>query len=588
MGLFGNLYVGTSGLQSSQEALNMVAHNVTNADTEGYTRQQVSYGTREYNRLSNSLVGVSVKQTGLGVYISEVRQVRDRFVDASYRNQAGRQGFYNESYAAIEEIEGIFGELDGPTFENSMNSLQTALAELAKEPTSEVKQSMVVQYANSFVEAAQNVYRDLTNYQDKLNQRVQGTVNQINALGHEIYDLNLRIRKIATGGVENPNDLYDQRNLALDKLGALVNITYREDSFGNILVKAENHDFVTMNNVIEMACQAEDDETVGEPGFYNVFWTDSANEEVRDERGQIIKYVQDTVRNNPNTDPPTVASGAVYNWDLPISSKLDTDVGTLKGLLLARGSHRGNFTDLRDEDAYAKVADSVMMNVMAEFDGLVHNAVTAMNGVLMDAAQAVDPAFGYLRDANGNVIQLFERISCEEYRADGTHVDEDLPHTNVNPYNQRKTYYPGDNTTWFTTANLVVNSDLLQYPTHLGLKLPDASEDGGNRTAEKLRDVFQNEDYLLNPTLANKTSLRRYYANFVAQIANSGNVYQNLKDNQDLTVEAIEANRQGSIGVATDEELSNMIKFQNAYNASSRFINVIDECIEHIIQTLGT
>ena len=122
---------------------------------------------------------------------------------------------------------------------------------------------------------------------------------------------------------------------------------------------------------------------------------------------------------------------------------------------------------------------------------------------------------------------------------------------------------------------------------HLGLKLPDASEDGGNDTAEKLRDVFQNEDYLLNPTLTNKTSLRRYYANFVAQIANSGNVYQNLKDNQDLTVESIEANRQGSIGVATDEELANMIKFQNAYNASSRFINVIDECIEHIINTLG-
>ena len=50
----------------------------------------------------------------------------------------------------------------------------------------------------------------------------------------------------------------------------------------------------------------------------------------------------------------------------------------------------------------------------------------------------------------------------------------------------------------------------------------------------------------------------------------------------------MEANRQGSIGVATDEELANMVKFQNAYNASSRFINVIDECIEHIINTLGT
>ena len=588
MGLFSNLYVGTSGLQSSQEALNMVAHNVTNADTEGYTRQQVSYGTREYNRLNNSTLGVSMKQTGLGVYITEVRQVRDRFVDASYRNQAGRQGFYNESYAAIEEIEGIFGELDGPTFENAMNSLQTALAELAKEPTSEVKQTMVVQYANSFVEAAQNVYRDLSNYQDKLNARVQGTVDEINALGHEIYDLNLKIRKIATGGVENPNDLYDQRNLALDRLGALVNITYREDSFGNILVKVENHDFVTMNNVNEMACQVEDDETIGEPGFYNVFWTDGATVESRDEQGNILKYEQDTVRNNPNTDPPTIATGAVYNWDLPISSKLDTDVGTLKGLLLARGNHRGNFTDLADEDTYAKVADSVMMNVMAEFDGLVHNAVTAMNGILEEAAQAVDPAFGYLRDGNGQIIQLFERVSCEDYDAAGNLVKEDLPETIVNPYNQKKSYYAGDNTTWFTTSNLVVNEELRKYPTKLGLKLPDASEDGGNDTAEKLRDVFQNEDYLLNPTLANKTSLRRYYANFVAQIANSGNVYQNLKDNQDLTVEAIEANRQGSIGVATDEELANMIKFQNAYNASSRFINVIDECIEHIITTLGS
>ena len=134
--------------------------------------------------------------------------------------------------------------------------------------------------------------------------------------------------------------------------------------------------------------------------------------------------------------------------------------------------------------------------------------------------------------------------------------------------------------------NCIINQDLLQYPTHLGLRLPDGSEDV--KTAEKLRDAFTTEDYTLNPTLTNKTSLKKYYANFVAQIANSGNVYKNLKDNQDLTVEAVEANRQGSIGVATDEELSNMIKYQNAYNASSRFINVIDECMEHIINTLGT
>ena len=64
--------------------------------------------------------------------------------------------------------------------------------------------------------------------------------------------------------------------------------------------------------------------------------------------------------------------------------------------------------------------------------------------------------------------------------------------------------------------------------------------------------------------------------------------YKNLKENQELTVSSIESSRQGAIGVSTDEELSNMIKFQNAYNASSRYINVIDECMEHIINTLGS
>ncbi|MCR5012181.1 MAG: flagellar basal body protein, partial [Lachnospiraceae bacterium] len=63
MSLFGDLYVGTSGLQSSQEALNVVAHNITNTDTEGYVRQQVSYNTREYNRLSLDASGVSYRQT---------------------------------------------------------------------------------------------------------------------------------------------------------------------------------------------------------------------------------------------------------------------------------------------------------------------------------------------------------------------------------------------------------------------------------------------------------------------------------------------------------------------------------------------
>ena len=630
MSLFGALYVGTSGLQSSQEALNVVAHNVTNTDTQGYVRQQVSYNTREYNSLTKDITGVSQKQTGLGVYIAEVRQVRDRFVDESYRNQYGRQGFYDISSDAIEEIQEVMGELDGPIFYESMNSIWSAIEELAKDPDSEVCQSMLIQYAQSFVEAAHNVYKDYSDYQDKLNAKIKDSVDRINELGNKIYDLNEKIRGIEAGGIENANDYKDALNQAMDELANLANVTYSKDYYGNVLVRLENHDFVTMNRVNEMGIKADEENA----GFYEVYWPDSARMLGRDNYGKPI-YDADTA--------------PVFDFSIEISASKNTDVGALKALVLARGDHRGNYTDLQGkmkkivddgsgnetvtnfsyteqdladilsdiktgaqqtpprytnfsentdragtkyytytdeagrnvtlqvvvspEDNYAKVADSVMMNTMAEFDGLVHSVVTAINQALLDAAENATLAkadSNYMRDAAGNPILLFERTSCEEF--DSTH--------NMNAED------PTDSHTWFSALNICVNKDLLQYPTHLGLVKDDGSVD--YETAATFRDAFTKAKYVLNPTLSNQISIQDYYSNFMAQIANSGNVYQSLKKNQELTVNQIEGTRQGSIGVSTDEELSNMIKFQNAYNASSRFINVIDECTEHIITQLGS
>lgn len=591
MSLFGALYVGTSGLQTSQEALNVVAHNITNADTKGYVRQQVSQGTREYNRMSVDITGVAQKQNGLGVFIEEVRQVRDRFVDQSYREEYGRQGFYDASYAAIEEVEEIFGELDGATFYESMNDMWTAIEELVKDPASEVCQSMLVQYAQSFCEASGNVYKDLADYQDKLNVTVKNDVDRINEIGHKIYQLNNEIRAIEAGGIENANDYKDQRNDLLDELGNLTKMSYQSDYYGNILVQVEGHDFVRMNGVNEMACQSD------EEGFYVVYWPDSAKSTVNIYGERV--YDMEQVKNDKNA--------LVYDLDKEISSTLDTDIGGLKGVLLARGDHRGNWTDLESDPEYKQVKGSVLMNVMAEFDGLVRNTVLAVNGVLEKHS---DPATNYLVDEDGNAMQLFHRIGCadttipEIIKADS--IEEDASKDYQRYYQDGKCYvketatgkelgiytknangdYISVDNNWFSAKNIVVNQDLLQYPTHLKFRMQDGSVD--YETAYDLEKAFQDKNYVLNPTLTNPISITEFYANMIAQVSNSGNVYKSLKENQDLTCESIESTRQGNIGVATDEELSNMIKFQNAYNASSRFINVINEMTEHIINTLGS
>ena len=79
-----------------------------------------------------------------------------------------------------------------------------------------------------------------------------------------------------------------------------------------------------------------------------------------------------------------------------------------------------------------------------------------------------------------------------------------------------------------------------------------------------------------------------FYNNLVSQVATTGDVLYGISENQQITVDNTAAAREQVLGVSSDEEMSNMIMFQNAYNAASRYINVISELMEHVINTLGS
>ena len=98
------LFVGSSGLKTAQTALNTTAHNLSNINTTGYTRQQVTFSDTTYVNVS-SKDKVSYASYGLGVAISEVRRIRDQYIDLAYRNENSRLGFYESQYNAVQEIE---------------------------------------------------------------------------------------------------------------------------------------------------------------------------------------------------------------------------------------------------------------------------------------------------------------------------------------------------------------------------------------------------------------------------------------------------------------------------------------------------
>jgi len=547
MSLMGSLYVGSSGLRTSQNALNTTAHNMANVNTPGYVRQMVQQSTRAYNTISINGSAIAPQQLGLGVVYSETKTQRDIFLDRAFRKESGRSAFYEVSSKTLEEIENLFQELDGEAFANSLNNLWKSIQDLANEPDQASRQSIFVQRSYEFLLRADSVYQGLADYQDNINQSIRSDIDRINEIGHAIKQLNDQIRRIEAGKVENANDLHNIRDRLLDELAGLADVSYFYDAFGNLNIKLEGNDFVKMDSVNEISLHVN-----SLTGFYTPYWATLAT----------------TYFDVFGEEQIDIEGARVFNLTQTISSEMNTDIGQVKAKMLARGTHRATYQDISVSDPYhpefdpdradhydQHISQSIIMNMQAQFDQLINKIVEGINTILREAAMAAEsknPNSNYMKDAYGNYLQVFNKMS------------DDGP---------------------FSIKNVVINADLRQAPTLLGLRLDDGQTDFG--TAKKLKELFDNKTHTLNPNVQTKVNLAGYYNAMISQVANSSSVYREIAKNQQLTVEQVEAAREMVIGVSTDEELSFMIQFQNAFNASSRYINVISEMLEHIISTLG-
>ena len=558
MPLMGSIYVGSSGLQTSSNALNTAAHNLANIETAGYTRQQTLQGNKFYNTIGNA--AISDMQIGIGVDYTKCRQVRDEFLDASYRKENGRSSFYEICAESTNEIETLLGEMEGASFKDSLAKLWTSVQELQKDPSSSVTQGVFVSTCAQFLERASAVSSGLNDYQDNLNSRVVGMVEEINTTTDRIFELNKLIQRSEIG-VEEANDYRDERNYLLDKLSSKISIKTVENVDGGVEIYAEGSPLLIGSSVNHLETKVMDN------GFYDVTWGKLYDEQ------------------------------PVYNFHLPVSSETNTDIGELKALLIARGDHRANYSDLEKgataDDAFkyynygtdgqndVPVATSVVMNAQGQFDRLIHNIVTSINNIVTDNAT---------KKSDTQSVEVFQRLGSDRFEegADGKYIQEKTDKS------------PTDVSTMYTISNLKVNPDLLKQPTLNKFLKDDNSVDFDKAT--KLMEVFAgtgkvrdlNKDtetwvdaaWTLNPNVNSKLGYISFYDNVVGSLANSGSVYNSIVSSQQVTVASLEDSRQQVLGVSSEEELQNIIKFQNAYNASSRYINVINEMLEHIINNL--
>lgn len=592
MSLMGSLYVGAAGLKTSQNGLHTTAHNLTNADTEGYVRQQVVQTDFGYNTIGRTALGLT--QVGLGVDTLTVKQARDIFLDKSYRQEIGRQGFYESQFEAADEIQQIFGEIEGVQFQTELNDFWVALQEMAKEPDSIVTRATLIQSAVGFVERAESISTQIEEYQLNLNQNISTQVNRINAIADRIGELNKKISFHEAGGIENANDYRDERNMLLDELGSFVGITSKELPNGVVTVMAEGMPLVAEDRVFHMGtCTISDTSPM-----LTACW-------------------------------PCYDDMEVFNFDRTPSPAQDTDIGSLKGLLLARGSKIGkacdvpiapkeaDYTDengVLDEAEYKKavtlfekekeiynrdIDSSVITSTQAQFDQLIHGIVTTINDIICPNKEIE------IKDANGEIktikvldeenapvgmdkdvtmgTELFSRKSMSRY-TDKTEVTlANGEKVEVYIYNEED---PKNNYSLYTLGEIEVNPEVLKDRSKLPLSQNTGTGDFDIKTTEHLLSAWQEEFAALSPNELTELNFTEYYTSFVGSIGTKGEKYSTMAENQSSLVKGIQNGRLAVMAVSSDEELTYLIKYQHAYNASARYINVVSEMLEHILSSM--
>lgn len=587
MSLMSSLYTGTSGLQVAQNALNTTAHNMSNLDTNGYTRQQVQQGTRNYVLISKTNSANAYQQTGLGVEYSNVKQVRNAFLDISYRLEKGREEFYTSSTECLLETADLLQEMNGAEFAESVNNLWVSIQELAKDPGA-VNMNAFVTRSNEFLTRAQAVYEGLMSYQQNMNNTVKTIVDDMNKIGDKIVQLNKDIVKIEAGGREHANDLRDQRNLLLDELGSYGNITYEEDRFGLVTVQFEGCDYITSDHCNHLGLDIYDSPA----GFYTPYWEYAAEMDTRTVTQNGITYTEPYLN---------ISNAKVFDLTKVISSTMKTDVGKLRGVLLNRGDHAATYHDMWEatknqagadvsgEYYNRKISQSVVMNIQAEFDNLVHNIMADINDILVNSRSNYATLQNKLNGANPGDPNYLDPKDYQMFviKNEGDHLNYDMTDAWGRLYRNDANVdlKAGTVETGYTIMNTRINGLLMQEPTLLGFRDEEQQEE--YNTTAQLKAIFTDPKYTLNPNVTTRLGHTNMYNALVTQVANSGSVYKTIADNQTKTVGEVDNARTQVTGVSSDEELEFMIEFQNAFNASSRYINVISQMLEHLVTTLG-
>lgn len=263
---FAGLSIATRGLNAAQAGLLVTNNNVSNAETEGYSRQTVNQSAT-----GAAAIYVGKGVLGGGVQVNSVDRVRNIRLDEKYWQENTDLGEWTKKADALTEIEEIFTS-STDDYSDLMEDFYGTLEDLSTNPSDTTARTTLRSVAEELCSWLNNAAEDLEQIQEDLNTEVVTTVAQINSYSQQIADLNDQIRLAAASGAST-NELQDQRTLLVDKLSELVEIevTQSTDDVAEFTITTNGGTLVSDGTAKLLETYQNTD------GLYSIRWQSTGN-----------------------------------------------------------------------------------------------------------------------------------------------------------------------------------------------------------------------------------------------------------------------------------------------------------------------
>ncbi|MHB1419674.1 MAG: flagellar hook-associated protein FlgK [Bacillota bacterium] len=292
------------GMKAQQIALDVTGHNIANANTPGFSRQQAELATTPPFSAPTFGRNGTVGQIGTGVDVTEIKRVRDNFLDSQIRGEVSSLGYWENRQDVVSQVENIFPEPTDTGLNQLLGEFWDGWQELSKNAESSPARTILVEKAATLADAFRHTSKQLETLHNDLNQQLELKVKDVNSLGRQIADLNQQITNVKVSG-DQPNDLMDRRDILLDQLSDLTGYTLHQNEDGAVAVIVGGKSLVQGTSVNELKVAQKD-------GVLVPVWS-SDNSSFALTSGQLEGIItsRDVVLSKYQKDLNTLATGMI-------------------------------------------------------------------------------------------------------------------------------------------------------------------------------------------------------------------------------------------------------------------------------------